>query len=128
MVVMIKYLTIFIILLSASAFGKTTGNELFYKCVKTETFMSQTEGIADTDIVSCLERVAGFKDATLLAQAVYNPNRSIKEGICFPDGANTIQLVSVLVKYLKENPSTRHQEAYIEMYSAFLSAYPCGYK
>ena len=105
----------------------TTGNQLLEYCSKAENFLQNgSKYQADREIMSCLSRVDGFKDGILVSHIMYNPNKETKmKGICIPNNVNTIQLTSVIVKWLKDNPKDRHSDAVIVMMFALESAYPC---
>ncbi|HDZ3753193.1 Rap1a/Tai family immunity protein [Vibrio cholerae] len=130
---MSKYLSFFafIALISAPATAKVTGNDLLYQCGPVETLVSgQASKLSDKESSQaeiCLARIDGYKDGILLGHWAYGTlGTAAEKGVCIPDGANAVQLTSVIVKFLRKNPERRHNDAYIEMMAALISAYPCG--
>lgn len=110
----------------SQAFAQVSANELYRQCMKAEAFLSKPEGVANIDVVRCLSHVDGFKDGVAISEVFYNEDRKENlSGVCFPNGINTIQLVSVVNKWFKDNPESQHKPASLEMWFAFIYHFPC---
>lgn len=119
-------LAIVFVFCSKLAFAEVSADNLYQQCIKAEAFFTKSQGIADADVASCVSQVHGFKDGIAVSQVIYNKDRkSTVPSVCLPNNVNTIQLVSVLNKWFRENPENRHYPAYVEMWAAFRYYYPC---
>lgn len=122
-----KYKILLISILTAygvQAQAAKTGNDLYKQCSAAESYFSNNSNSPNQlDIIGCVALVDGFKHGIMVSHALYKQEEA--KGICLPDGANTFQLVSVINKWLRDNPQDRHLEAYLLMMSALYAAYPC---
>jgi hypothetical protein len=98
----------------------STGNGFQNKCaVVADKDVQSLTGIETNDLVYCLGYVTGLHDGMLVVEAVRN------KFYCLPDGVTTGQILSILVKYVHENPETAHERTAILFMGALKRAFPC---
>jgi len=116
-------------ILSSKSFALVNdGNLLLSECIESEDFFrgNSPNGIASRAAVSCASFVEGFRMGVFASHSLYErAGVSKNEGICIPSTVTTIQLVPVLVNWLKENPRELHQPSYILIMLAMREAYRC---
>lgn len=120
-----------ILVLAAPASAVMSGNELLDLCEKKSSsyeeqvyFLECTQyvsGVIDTmDYVGFVELLYAMSDeyAETLDDMHFTP-------ICAPEGVRFQQKVDVIVKYLKDNPKNRHEDAHKLIIYAISAAWPC---
>lgn len=79
-----------------------------------------------TDDLYGAGRCAGLVTATVETVTIMNSFHNVKPAICFPAGGiPPIQMVRVVVKYLKNNPATLDQNESSLVILAVLESFPC---
>jgi len=109
-----------------------SGNELYSAC--------NVQGDAGPDIQYgyCIGFITGAWEGTKIGVAIIplmtNPDDTAAEidavsnqilGICLPDSVERGQVVAVMMKYLEENPASRHEPARSLLRLALMDAFPC---
>ncbi len=101
-----------------------TGNELLHSCTVAIRFIDENKSdpIDTISLPRCLSYVGGSLDALALSPLVANGNQLI----CLPpQGLTPIQVVRIVVKYLRERPEILHQRAVLHVAAALLNSFPC---
>lgn len=95
------------------------GNELMNKCAATERFMDRRDLQGnDLDIGYCLGYLQGVRNVMQVFQRETN--------ICWPKkGIDNGQAVRIIMKYMRDNPSTLHEDQLVIVIRAFRQAYSC---
>ena len=113
--IMKKLLLIFSLLVVSpvhSAF--LTGNDLLASC----------ESLMDIAEWSCIGYIKGVSDMTKISQEVLGSQKVI----CSPEGVTGDQLQKVIVKWLRENPESLHENAASLIWVVQKEAFPCPAK
>lgn len=106
----------------------TSGNALYDTCTSDNTVLA---GFCIGYIMGLVE--GQFWGGLLSAKAAgiqfesQDFNATLNEFFqhCIPQDATNEQLRDVVVKYLRNNPATRHQTARILVWQAYREAFPC---
>ncbi|WP_047528492.1 Rap1a/Tai family immunity protein [Pseudomonas sp. 11/12A] len=100
------------------------GNELLMQCQN--YVMLVDGGTARTDVHFDAGVCGGFVQG--VANTVYFYSDELKKDLmfCIPDTAPAIQLVRVVVKYLKDNPKDLNVDRMTLVWRSFMDAYPCN--
>jgi len=88
-----------------------TGNELYGQCT----------GTSEEQLI-CLSYITGVADGMTVTQVVYEPSPGFA---CIPDGVNRQQVRDIVVKYMTNNPESRHMHAGAVIIVALKNAFPC---
>ena len=108
-----------LLVLSAHA-SNVTGTELFAEC---------SASYASVARVRCDSYIAGVVDGVdtlIISLRLLHPfNGAYPKLYCLPPRTAAKSLVSPIVHYLRDHPSTRHYEASSEVLLALEQAYPC---
>ena len=101
-----------------------SGNDLLPLCEASVDHMDGRPSPAKaTDEMRCLFYVQGYLDGitgSFLAQ-----NASVPLPLCFPDGANTGQMIRVITKWLHDHPERLHEPAYSLTFAAIHASFAC---
>jgi hypothetical protein len=95
------------------------GNELLGQCQSAIRLLDSARKPSDSDLDSglCFGKVAGVR---------YMISDSSNFKACFPKGGiSNAQSVRIVVKYLKDNPATLHEDGRFLIVLAFHKAFPC---
>ena len=104
------------------------GSGTYYDGNKLYEFCQQKEGLLRA---ACVGYIIGAIDGTssmysVLGQITGLPPRMQKNNYyCLPANASAEQAVDVVIKWLKDNPSKRHQPATGAVWEAFANVWPC---
>lgn len=109
-----KYITAILLLLPLSA-NAITGNELL-KLISSDTVYDQMEA---------MRYVQGAADQEFLMNAMAGEKNLANVKHCIPESVTLGQLLDVIKKHLESNPADRHFIASLEIYKAFIAAWPC---
>ena len=112
-----KIMTILILLASINCYGMN-GNELF------KLFESANKARAGYYVIGVIE---GTSYSSFLNSMKTEKDKGNNNSVpyCSPKGATYQQSSDIVEKYLKENPSVRHQEASFLVYVALIDVWPC---
>jgi hypothetical protein len=125
--------TLLCVVLWASPVASQTsqGNDLLEACSMPDNLAA--EGYCIGYVVGAIE---GMKLGAVSVLAFIAPEQSgvehldrmsnIALNFCIPADASNRQLVEVVVKYLRENPETRHETARTLIHSALVESFPCS--
>ncbi|MDO9332383.1 MAG: Rap1a/Tai family immunity protein [Pseudomonas sp.] len=107
----------------STANARFDGNELLMQCRNFVTLVDG--GTARTDVHFDAGVCGGFVQG--VANTVYFYSDELKKDLkfCIPDSAPAIQLVRVVVKYLKDNPKNLNLDRMTLVWRSFMDAYPC---
>lgn len=108
--------------------GRTTGNELLFKCRSAETLMTgeKTEDIdAVKDFTECLGYITGVAEVFEIQSAVALRKNPEQAFVCFPPSSSKWQITQVVLKYLKGHPEELHLQAVTLLFPALAEAFPC---
>lgn len=114
---------------TSSSAQQISGNELLDTCISDNQIMAGF----------CLGYIIGYSEGApwggslaviqanpgLDADAVNDAVGAIT-GSCVPSEASNEQLMDVTIKYLTNNPETRHTSARTLIWTAYSEAFPCG--
>ena len=95
--------------LEAKADGGTRGNDLWNSCNRPQQ-------------IECSGYVTGVIEGFFLAEA----EQKVSSIMCIPRGVANSQATSIVIKYLRENPSSRHKSASLLVVLAISEAFPCN--
>ena len=94
---------------SPASYAYTTGNNLVEHCKDKEAYFG-----------------SGFCYGYMMGVANILTWASERNRICIPDGVTSGQAVSIVKKYLKENPEELHYTAQSLVAFALIKAFPCN--
>ena len=110
-----RVLAAIVMLIAAPASAQSlwvSGNDLLKRCTEPET----------DGWVYC----AGYIDG-VFSWIIYSQDLSDEIYVCVPSADITrTQLVDIVVKHLESEPESRHWDASIHVYNAFVAAFPCS--
>jgi hypothetical protein len=119
-----KTLLTLMLLLSSTAFavqeGRDTSEAFLTDCVQAEKELDGVQPETAAQAVHahrCAYYLDGFRDSISFARG--------PQLICIPQEVTSGQLLRVVLKYLKENPSKLHLDKAIGTHTALRGAYPC---
>ena len=75
---------------------------------------------SEQNVVACLFYVSGFRDGLAMGMAADWRNE-----LCLPGKLSGMQMVLIVQKFMRENPSRRHLPGEILVLEALLGAFPC---
>jgi hypothetical protein len=117
-------LLVLTLVLSSTAFavqeGRDTSEALLTDCIQAE---KELNGVKPENAVGavhahrCAYYLDGFRDSISFAKG--------PQLICIPQEVTSGQLLRVVLKYLRENPSKLHLDKAIGVHAALQGAYPC---
>lgn len=85
-----------------------TGNDLLRAC--------------ENHDLKCLDFIRGVNSGFAAGLGIAGE----RDRICFPEGVTLGQAKDVVVAFLRDNPSSRHEEAGALTVIALMRAFPCG--
>jgi hypothetical protein len=91
----------------------------------------KTTPAEDTASVACLLYVGGVVRGAELGSAVTRvqaKQTTLPKLFCRPDDVENVQLVRIVLKYIRENPENANQETALLIMKALREAYPCSGK
>jgi len=112
----------------------SSGNNFLEICSSVE-IPADKMGAADlANMNRCQGFMEGLRDGVGVAAAVIqhsNPKLNLKGsisdlGICFPDEVNLLQVIRVVLKYVREHPEQAHSPSAVLVFTADLQAFPCA--
>lgn len=113
-----RYLIITLLLLNSLKAVATTGNE----------FLSYYENTDINQKYKALMYTEGILDSIVFHNNVVDDGNILKLNICVPAQATKRQVMEVIVKEVRDDPTRRHFNVYGLSYAALLKAWPCENK
>lgn len=102
-----------------------TGNELLVRCKG----QLSDRRLANNEIW-CVGFLLGFFGGYTVGLLDGAPDAFLKDGnadrsFCLPENVTVSQAKDVIVRFLEQNPETRHQDAALLAFNALIRAFPC---
>ena len=121
---------LFLVALSLSAFGETTGNDVLNSCQTAVRYIDNNGEFTNEHFDSgwCTGWIAGVLQLTKLhnERIIVTKEKSTMLQFCVPDsGIPVIQAVRVVVKFLKEHPEQLNEDGMGLTIAALKSTFPC---
>ncbi|MFZ0563081.1 MAG: Rap1a/Tai family immunity protein [Terriglobales bacterium] len=109
-------------------FPDTSGNAFLRLCSAIDKEKLTDEEIAH--VTSCVGYVAGFVDGVSVypIYAEAKAKQKVPKLICRPDGVEHGQLISVVLKYIRNHPEDAHLPTQLLIMGAIGEAFPCSNK
>ena len=120
---------------SANAMDVAASGTNFLELCSSVEISPDKMNVADlANMHRCQGFMEGLRDGIGVAAAVIqhsNPSLNLKGsisdlGICFPDEASLLQVIRVVLKYIREHPEQAHLPSAVLVFSADLQAFPCA--
>jgi hypothetical protein len=111
-----------------SEFPETSGNAFVRLCSAVEK--DDNTQLESAHSIGCLGYVAGFVDGVNLQTsfAEHKTNQKVPKPFCRPESVEHGQLVSIVLKYIRNHPEDAHLPTGILIIPALGKAYPCPSK
>lgn len=108
---------------SSPAPRRRTGNDLLEMCRYVDKPVNDQPVGEKALTLSCLNYTSGFMDGLLAGSIVASKHG--KPLVCPSEEVTPQQVASVILKYLREHPEDRHEDALGLVYVALAHAFPC---
>lgn len=116
-----------LLLIIASPLIKADGNRLLDNCQSAEKFMDKSGAINDVEAIKAGVCI-GLIDGTLNTVHILNEVLEPKYRTCWSKEGTNGQAVRVVLKFLRNNPETLHNDDTVLVILAYNNAYPCTNK
>ena len=117
-----KKILLLLFFLSSEFSFAVSGNELKEMCSKANAKGERWDAVSFS---GCIHYIDGVMEASSL---IYYSDITKDKLYCIPNGVTRGQGMSIVEKYLEDNPSLLHNSGAELVISAFIDAFPCVVK
>lgn len=103
---------------------RRSGNDLLEMCQYVDRSLNDQPVGEKALTLSCLSYTSGFVDGVLAGSIA--ASKDGKPVLCPSEAVTPQQVASVVLRYLREHPEDRHEDALGLAYIALARAFPCG--
>jgi hypothetical protein len=109
-------------------FPETSGNAFARLCSSIEKDTRTESEIGH--MRSCVGYVRGFTDGIEFGSSYVEDkvNKQVPHLFCEPDGAENGQIIRIILKYIRDNPTEAHLPTSLLIVDALKKAFPCSTK
>ncbi len=121
-----KYIALIALFLLPTTSNAITGDDLLGFCTQALRFEDKLGGGDSIEAGMCIGYISGVAHTGAVYHEIINKDDAQWKPIfCIPSRVQGGQLIRIVVKYLKDNPSQLHDDGTLSTMTAYKEAFPC---